>query len=139
MQQLTEEQVREWLPIVKGRVISLIGNGTPDWEDLTQEVMLSMVRAVKIFREESDVGSLLYVITMRRYYDYLRIKYREKSIACFEQYANAFKNNNGPRRLRGSETRIDKINFYLNGHKLKTETRELLEAVKKTLLSRRLS
>jgi len=40
MKQMTEEQAREWLPIVKGRVITLIGNGSSDWEDLTQDIML---------------------------------------------------------------------------------------------------
>jgi len=139
MKQLTEEQVREWLPIVKGRVISLIGNGTPDWEDLLQDIMLSMTRAVKIFREDSDIASLLYVVTMRRYYDYLRDKYKLKAIDCHLGYMLAAKKSNGPRRLRGSETRIDKINYYLNGHKLKPETRDLLNSAKKTLLSGRVN
>lgn len=136
MNQLTEEQVREYLPIVKDRIISLIGNGTPDWEDLTQDIMFSMVKAVKVFRDDSDIKTLLYVVTMRRYYDYLRKIYREKSIICFEQYTIAVEDL---RREGRSETRIDKINFLLKNSNLTREEKILLEAVKNTLLSRRLN
>jgi len=98
-----------------------------------------MVSAVRIIRDDSDIKSILYVVTMRRYYDYLRKIYREKSIICFEQYTIAGENHGSPRRLRGLETRIDKINSYLNGCKLKEETRDLLFAMRNTLLSGRVN
>lgn len=139
MNQLTDEQVREWTPIVTGRVISLIGKATPEWEDVTQDIMLSMVKEIKIFRHDSDIKTLLYVVTMRRYYDYLRDKYRQKGVECYLGYRLASEKSHSPRRMRGPETRIDRINYYLNGYKLKKETRSLLEAAKKTIFSGRMN
>lgn len=134
MKQLTEEQIREWRPIIAGRVISLIGNTTPDWEDLTQDIMLSLTKAIKVFRRDADIGTLIYVVTMRRYYDYLRKKYKDKAIDCYLDYTTAA-TAKSPRRMRGPDTRIDHIRFMLKTFKLAEETRSLLEAVKKTLLS----
>ncbi|MCK5346447.1 MAG: hypothetical protein KAR20_23720 [Candidatus Heimdallarchaeota archaeon] len=111
MKQLTVDQVREFMPIVKKRVISLIGKGTPDWEDLTQDIMLSMVKAIKTFRHDSDVKTLLYIVTMRRYYEYLRRKYRER------------------------KRRILRIDLILDKCKLTNEQKNLLTSMKKTILN----
>lgn len=135
MRKLTEEQVKELMPLIKGRVISLIGTGTPDWEDLAQDIMLSMVKAIKTFRNESDIKTLIYVVTMRRYYDYLRRKYKEKGFECYWALTTAIE---GPQREGWSETRIDKINFLLREANLSREKKGLLRAVRKTLLSGRL-
>ena len=136
MNQLTEEQIRKWQPIVKGRVISLIGNGTPDWEDLYQDIMLSMTKAVKIFREDCDLGTLFYVVTMRRYYDYLREKYKRKGVECYLDYALAAKDS---QKLKKPDRRIARVDLLLGINGLTKFYRELLEAVKKTLLSGRIN
>lgn len=134
MRKLTEEQAEKYFPLIKGKVISLIGTETPDYEDLIQDIMLSMVKAIKIFRNEADIKSLLYVVIMRRYYDYLRKKYKEKSFDCYWELTTAI---DGPQKKDLSETRIDEIDLLFKESGLTREKRGLLKAVKKTLLSGR--
>lgn len=115
MKQLTTDQIKEFMPIVKKRVISLIGKGTPDWEnlaqDLTQDVMVSMVKSIKTFRHDSDIKTLLYIVTMRRCYEYLRRKYRER------------------------KRRLLLIDFIMNNYKLTNEQKSLLISMRKTILN----
>ena len=59
-------------------------------------------------------------------------------IECYVEYIAASNKSNGPRKLKGPETRIDKINRMLKTTKLTDEKRGLLISVKKTILSRRI-
>ena len=136
MNQLTEEQVRDLLVIVKNQSLSLIGDGTPDWEDLVQDVMLSMTRGIRIFRGDADIKSLAYVVTKRRFYDYLRRKYKERSDEFYREFAIAFED---PRIEPRSETRMDRINSLLTETKVTGEKRGLLEAAKKSIFSGRIN
>jgi len=59
-----------------GRATKLLGPHDPGRKDLAQEIMVSFVRGIKIFRHDAELDTLFYIVCKRREYDHLRTKYR---------------------------------------------------------------
>jgi RNA polymerase sigma factor (sigma-70 family) len=70
--------VLTYLPQISFRVRRSLGDSCADWEDVTADIMMDAIRALKNekFKGKSSVGTFLYVITSRRIVDYIRRKYK---------------------------------------------------------------
>ncbi len=62
--------------VVSFRVRRALGSGTPDWEDVVNEIMTQVLEKVKKgeFRGESSIGTFIYTVTTRRIVDHIRDK-----------------------------------------------------------------
>jgi RNA polymerase sigma-70 factor, ECF subfamily len=71
-----DELVLKFRPIVSFRVRRALGGGTPDWEDVANEVITQVIEKVRKgeFRGESSIGTFIYTITSRRIVDHIREK-----------------------------------------------------------------
>lgn len=71
-----EEIFNKYRPIITFKVIKSIGNRTPDWEDVANEIISNVIQNVKSgkFRGESSIGTFIYTITQRRIIDHIRKK-----------------------------------------------------------------
>lgn len=70
--------VVQFKPVVGFKVRKTLGGGNPDWEDVTNEILLQVIEKVRSgeFRGESSIGTFTYTITSRRIVDYIRQKTR---------------------------------------------------------------
>jgi RNA polymerase sigma-70 factor (ECF subfamily) len=68
--------VAKYRPVVSFRVKKSIGVQTPEWEDVVNEIMITVVEKLKKgeFRGDSSIGTFIYTITSRRIIDYIRKK-----------------------------------------------------------------
>ena len=73
-----EKAILTYWPQVRFRVRKSLGHGNPDWEDVSPEVFIGLLEAIrkKKFREESSIGTYIYSITTYKIIDYLRNKYK---------------------------------------------------------------
>jgi len=73
-----EEVIAKKYPIVFGKVSSLLGRGSPECEDVVQDIFLCLTRGVREgqYRDLSKLSSILYCITEGKVTDFLRAKYR---------------------------------------------------------------
>ncbi len=73
-----DKLVTQFKPVVGFKVRRALGGGNPDWEDVTNEVLLQAIEKIQSgeFRGESSVGTFIYTITTRRIIDYIRQKTR---------------------------------------------------------------
>jgi RNA polymerase sigma factor (sigma-70 family) len=71
-----DELVLKFRPIVSFRVRKALGGGTPDWEDVADEIITQVIEKVRNgeFRGESSIGTFIYTITSRRIIDHIREK-----------------------------------------------------------------
>ncbi len=73
-----DRMVAEFKPVVGYKVKKALGGANPDWEDVTNEILLQVIEKVRSgeFRGESSIGTFIYIITSRRIVDYIRQKTR---------------------------------------------------------------
>jgi len=73
-----DRMVAEFKPVVGFKVKKALGGGNPDWEDVTNEILLQVIEKVRSgeFRGESSIGTFIYTVTGRRIVDYIRQKTR---------------------------------------------------------------
>lgn len=73
-----DQLVVQFKPVVGFKVRKTLGGGNPDWEDVTNEILLQVIEKVRAgeFRGESSIGTFIYTITSRRIVDYIRQKIR---------------------------------------------------------------
>jgi len=73
-----DQMVVQFKPVVSFKVRKSLGGGNPDWEDVTNEILLQVIEKVRSgeFRGESTIGTFIYTITSRRIVDYIRQKTR---------------------------------------------------------------
>jgi len=73
-----EKAILTYWPQVRFRVSKSLGYSNPDWEDVSTEVFIGLLEAIrqKKFREESSIGTYIYSITTHKITDYLRNKYK---------------------------------------------------------------
>jgi len=73
-----EKAILTYWPQVRFRVSKSLGYSNPDWEDVSNEVFIGVLEAIrkKKFREESSIGTYIYSITTYKITDYLRNKYK---------------------------------------------------------------
>jgi RNA polymerase sigma factor (sigma-70 family) len=73
-----EKAILTYWPQVRFRVSKSLGYSNPDWEDVSNEVFIGVLGAIrkKKFREESSIGTYIYSITTYKITDYLRNKYK---------------------------------------------------------------
>ena len=73
-----DQLVVRFKPIVGFKVRKSLGGGNPDWEDVTNEILLQVIEKVRSgeFRGESSIGTFIYTVTSRRIVDYIRQKTR---------------------------------------------------------------
>jgi len=73
-----DRMVAEFKPVVGFKVKKALGGGNPDWEDVTNEILLQVIEKVRSgeFRGESSIGTFIYTVTSRRIVDYIRQKTR---------------------------------------------------------------
>ena len=71
-----DEIVAEYRPIITFKVKKSLGSGTPDWEDVVNEILVNVVEKLKKgdFRGDSSIGTFIYTITSRRIIDFIRRK-----------------------------------------------------------------
>ena len=70
--------VVQFRPVVGFKVKKALGGGNPDWEDVTNEVLMQVIEKVRSgeFRGQSSIGTFIYTVTTRRIVDYIRQKTR---------------------------------------------------------------
>ena len=75
--------VAHFRPVVGFKIRRALGWESPDWEDLTNEVLAQTIAKVKAgeFRGDSKIGTFIYTITCRRIVDHIREK--SKITRCF--------------------------------------------------------
>jgi RNA polymerase sigma-70 factor (ECF subfamily) len=73
-----DQLIVQFKPVVGFKVRKALGGGNPDWEDVTNEILLQVIEKVRSgeFRGESSIGTFIYTITSRRIVDYIRQKTR---------------------------------------------------------------
>ena len=73
-----DQIVAQFKPVVGFKVRRALGPANPDWEDVTDEVLMQVIEKVRAgeFRGESTIGTFIYTITSRRIVDYIRQKTR---------------------------------------------------------------
>jgi RNA polymerase sigma factor (sigma-70 family) len=73
-----DQLVVQFKPVIGFKVRKALGGGNPDWEDVTDEILLQVIEKVRSgeFRGESTIGTFIYTITSRRIVDYIRQKSR---------------------------------------------------------------
>ncbi len=71
-----EAVVAHYRPVVGFKIRRALGWHSPDWEDLTNEVLAQTIAKVKAgeFRGDSKIGTFIYTITCRRIVDHIREK-----------------------------------------------------------------
>lgn len=71
-----DKLVSQYRPVITFKVKRALGGGSPDWEDVVNEILMQVIEKVKSgeFRGESSIGTFLYTITSRRIVDYIRLK-----------------------------------------------------------------
>lgn len=71
-----DEIIAKYRPIITFKVKKSLGSGTPDWEDVVNEILTNVVEKLKKgdFRGDSSVGTFIYTITSRRIIDFIRRK-----------------------------------------------------------------
>lgn len=71
-----DEIITKYRPVITFKVKKSLGSGTPDWEDVVNEILLNVVEKLKKgdFRGDSSVGTFIYTITTRRIIDFIRRK-----------------------------------------------------------------
>ena len=71
-----DEIVARFRPIVGFKVRRALGSHNPDWEDVTNEVLAQTIAKVRSgeFRGDSQIGTFIYTIAVRRIVDYIREK-----------------------------------------------------------------
>ena len=80
-----EKAILTFWPQVRFRVRKSLGYSNPDWEDVSNEVFIGVLDALrkKKFREESNIGTYIYSITTYKIMDYLRSKYKKPKYPSF--------------------------------------------------------
>ncbi|MFQ6082910.1 MAG: RNA polymerase sigma factor [Candidatus Aminicenantia bacterium] len=70
--------INQYWPIVSLKVKKEIGALNPDWEDLTNEIMIKVITALREgkFRGESSLGTFVYAITKHTVSTYKYLKKR---------------------------------------------------------------
>lgn len=73
-----EKIILQYWPQINFRVKKSIGFLNSDWEDVASDVLMDVLKAVKMgrFRGDSSLGTFIYTITSRRIIDYIRKKSR---------------------------------------------------------------
>jgi RNA polymerase sigma-70 factor (ECF subfamily) len=73
-----DEIVARFRPVVGFKVRRALGSSNPDWEDVTNEVLAQTIDKVRSgeFRGDSQIGTFIYTIAVRRIVDYIREKTR---------------------------------------------------------------
>ncbi len=73
-----EKTILTYWPQVRFRVKKSLGSLNPDWEDVSTEVFIGVLEAIRNnkFREESSLGTYIYSITSHKISDYLKKKYK---------------------------------------------------------------
>ncbi len=74
-----EKTILTYWPQVRFRVRKSLGHFNPDWEDVSAEVFVGVLEAMrkKKFREDSSIGTYIYSITSHKIMDYIRNKYKK--------------------------------------------------------------
>lgn len=75
MRRPDHETLRAYYGQARGIAAKLLGAADPNCDDLAQEIMISFLRGIKIFRHDADIDTLFYIVSKRRGYDHLRKKY----------------------------------------------------------------
>jgi RNA polymerase sigma factor (sigma-70 family) len=73
-----DQLVVQFRPVVGFKVKKSLGGGNPDWEDVTNEILMQVIEKVRTgeFRGQSSIGTFIYTVTTRRIVDYIRQKTR---------------------------------------------------------------
>jgi RNA polymerase sigma-70 factor, ECF subfamily len=73
-----DQIVARFKPVVGFKVKKALGRDNPDWEDVTNEILMQTIQKVRSgeFRGESSIGTFIYTIATRRIVDYIRRKTR---------------------------------------------------------------
>lgn len=66
--------------MIRGVVLRRIERSNPEWEDIIQNIYLSIWIALDRFKKESMIGSYIYPIVNCRISDYLRTLYKRKKV-----------------------------------------------------------
>jgi len=71
-----EAVVARFRPVIGFKIRRALGWQSPDWEDLTNEVLAQTIAKVRAgeFRGDSKIGTFIYTITCRRIVDHIREK-----------------------------------------------------------------
>ncbi|MBS3818791.1 sigma-70 family RNA polymerase sigma factor [bacterium] len=71
-----EKIIQDYRPIINFRVKKAIGQHTPEWEDVVNEIIVNVIEKLQNneFRGDSSIGTFIYTITSRRIVDYIRKK-----------------------------------------------------------------
>jgi RNA polymerase sigma factor (sigma-70 family) len=73
-----DRMAEEFRPKIGFKVRRQLGPANPDWEDLVNEILTQAVDKIRRgeFRGDSNIGTFIYTITVRRIADYIRRKSR---------------------------------------------------------------